>query len=60
MRLSNPKVVIWVIIWGGMEGGVQFAGLIFARISVFRNTCIMDHTPMGLLIYYGPLVIKVL
>ena len=58
-RLSNTKVTIWVIIWGGMEVGVQFAGLIFARVAVSRNNCVVDHTPMGLLIYYGPLIIKV-
>ena len=59
-KLSNTKVLIWAVFWGGVEVGIQFTGLIFARVSVSRNLCVYDHAPIGLLIYHAPLIAKAL
>jgi hypothetical protein len=57
--LSGIKVLLWLVFWGGIEVGIQFANLIFARQSTVRNVCVVPHTGMGLLLYYAPVVVKV-
>jgi hypothetical protein len=57
--LSGIKVLLWLVFWGGMEGGIQFANLLFAQQTPVRNICVVPHTGMGLLLYYAPVVVKV-
>ncbi len=60
LALNGIRVMVWVVFWGGIEGGIQFATLLFAPQSAVNNTCIAPHTSMGLLLYYAPFLAKVL
>lgn len=58
-KLSSFKVIKWTCVVGAVEGGIQFASLIFAPVEPARSMCIVNTSTFGLLLMYAPFLVKV-
>ncbi len=58
-KLTSIKIFKWAAVICAVEGGIQFAGLIFSRVEAHRALCVTPHNDFSLLIMFGPALWKV-